>query len=206
MICLASVREMPRLSANPKAPAIDDAEVDTFGFIAHFLRDFGLRNIVHPCRSSRRNVRSLPESAAHVFILTDRGYNAQLDLGIVGRKKDVLLSRGTKAFRISFRGPVSRDILQIGIIALQAASYGNRLARRKPCTLPVLGLIIREGVNVGGFQFGQLAVCGISSTMAYCPLAASLSKIIFTGLVLPGLGFWQRVRQVYQTTLRPADG
>ena len=96
---------------------VDDAEVDCFGFAAHFTVDLGNVNAKYFRCCGGVDVDLIVEGLNHAVIIAQRSNYAQLNLTVVGREQKVLavtgnegLAHGTSAFG------ANRNVLKVRIV------------------------------------------------------------------------------------------
>ncbi len=137
--------------------AVDDAEVDGFGagagFLVHRFRvdleDFGGGEGV--------DVLAGGVGVEEEGVGGEVGHEAEFDLGVVGRHEDVAGGAGEGGADFAAGGGADGDVLEVGVGGGEAAGGGADLVEGGVDAVVAVGEL-GEGVEVGGFEFLELAV------------------------------------------------
>ena len=175
--------------------AIDDPEVGGLGMTAHLPCHLFERNIIDLCCGSGVDILAFPEGTDHILITAQMGHQTQLDLGIVGREKQMFPVSGYESFP-DLPAPLFpyRDILQVGIGRAEPARHGNGLIEFRMDTSgpgiyqPRQRLHIRGQQLADGTELQHLADNGVRMLQ--------LHQYLFTRGVLFCLGLFGFVRDL----------
>ncbi len=176
--------------------AVDDAEIYGFGRPAllgaylvdghaEYARGRGLVDVLLQL-----------EGFEHSLLMADFGDEPQLDLGVVGGKQQMVFVAGNKRFaNLPAFGSADRDVLQVGVLAAQAAGGGQSLVERGVHTARARIDERGQGVDVGAFEFHQRAV--LQDVGANRVLRGQRAENILVGGVLTAFHFFTRVGQFH---------
>ena len=177
----------PQPPGQPKAgDAVDDPEIDFLGLTPLLRRHLLRRHSKYRRGGGTVDILSLLEGLAQPRIAGNMRHHPQFDLGIVGRKDHPSRRGGNK--RLADLAPglaADRNVLQVGVAAGKPPGGGDGLVVGGMQMPAAPADQLREGIDIGRLQFGELAVF---QNLIHQRMGLVFQQIGLGGLILPGRG------------------